>query len=238
MQECARENVAVEHMILSLDEETVRRLAIRVLSRGIGSLEFIQSQLVSDDEAEGPMINVHGSPIRRLTVRETESSSATIGQGNQTLTGSQDILPDLSTQPPTPDRQPAPEGPPTPDRPRQPVPPVPEWCKCGHCRQMTRAIENLCCKKKDCVTLTQRFYKLCLDPDILQLCILNRADIRNDPVDNSTRQFRKAAYRQFILDKYGYLGRGNRKVVPSCAVWKVRGRYPSPTGVYMGFRDS
>ena len=93
-------------------------------------------------------------------------------------------------------------------------------------------------KKRDCVTLAQRFYKLCLDPDILQLCILNRADIRNDPADNSTRQFRKAAYRQFILDKYGYLGRGNRKVVPSCVVWKVHSRYPSPTGVYMGFRDS
>ena len=88
------------------------------------------------------------------------------------------------------------------------------------------------------MTLTQRFYKLCLDPDILHLSILNRADIRNDPVDNSTRQFRKAVYRQFILDKYGYLGRGNRKVVPFCAVWKVRCQYPSPTGVYMGFRDS
>ena len=103
---------------------------------------------------------------------------------------------------------------------------------------MPRAIENLCSKKKYCVTLTQRFYKLCLDPDILQLCILNRADIRNDPFDNSTQQFREAAYRQFILDKYGYLGRGNRKVVPSCVVWKVRSRYPSPTGVYMGFRDT
>ena len=44
---------------------------------------------------------------------------------------------------------------------------------------MPKAIENICCKKKDCVTLTQRFYKLCLNPDILQLCILNRADIRN-----------------------------------------------------------
>ena len=60
-----------------------------------------------------------------------------------------------------------------------------------------------------------------LDPDILQLCILNRADIRNDPNDNSTQQFRKAAYRQIILDKYGYLGRGNRKVVAFYAVWKV-----------------
>ena len=219
-----------KNLIQNLEEETVRRLATRVLSRGIGSLEFIQSQLVPEDESEeGPLVNVHGSPMRRLNVRETTGPS---------LSGSQDFQPNLPTQPPTPDRQPVQDRPPTPDRPRQPVPPVPDWCKCGHCRQMPRAIENLCCKKKDCVTLAQRFFKLCLDPDILQLYILNRADIRNDPADNSTRQLRKAAYRQFILDKYGYLGRGNRKVVPSCVVWKVRSRYPSPTGVYMGFRDS
>ena len=218
-------------MILNLDEETVRRLAIRVLSRGIGSLEFIQSQLVADDESDGPIINAHGSPIRGLVVRQTESTSGAMGETTQ------EVISGPSTGPSTLDSSYAPEGPPTPDRPRHGAPPVREWCKCGHCRQMNRAIKNLCCKKKDCVTLTQRFYKLCLDPDILQLCILNRADIRNDPVDNSTRQFRKAAYRQFILDKYGYLGKGNRKVVPSCAVWKVRGQYPSPTGVYMGFRD-
>lgn len=102
---------------------------------------------------------------------------------------------------------------------------------------MPRAVENVCCKKKDCFTLTQRFLKLCLDPDILQLCILNRADIRNDPFDNSTQQFRKAAYRQFILDKHRCLGRGRRKVAPSCPVWKVRGRYPAPTSVYMSLRD-
>ena len=204
-------------MIQTLDEDTVRRLAIRVLSRGIGSLEFIQSQLVPEDENadDSPMINVHGSPIRRLTVRESSGPSD---------------IPDLDVEdlpqpanPPSPERPLAGDRVPMPDRPGPPTPPVPEWCKCGHCRQMPRAIENICCKKKDCVTLTLRFYKLCLDPDILQLCILNRADIRNDPFDNSTRQFRKAAYRQFILDKYGYLGRGNRKVVPSCAVWKVRG---------------
>jgi len=218
-------------LIQTLDEDTVRRLAIRVLSRGIGSLEFIQSQLVPEDENadDSPMINVHGSPTRRLTVRESPGPSDT---------------PDLDVEdlpqpanPPSTERPLAGDKVPRLDRPGPPTPPVPEWCKCGRCRQMPRAIENICCKKKDCVTLTQRFYKLCLDPDILQLCILNRADIRNDPFDNSTRQFRKASYRQFILDKYGYLGRGNRKVVPSCAVWKVRGNFPSPTGVYMGFKD-
>ena len=103
--------------------------------------------------------------------------------------------------------------------------PIPEWC-----------IENKCCGLRKCVTLTRRFQKLCLDPEVLELCIRNRADIRNDREDNSTSSFRKVAYRQFILEKYGYLGNGNRKVAPACVVLSVRRHYPSPTGIYMGFR--
>jgi hypothetical protein len=63
---------------------------------------------------------------------------------------------------------------------------------------MPQEVENKCCKLKKCITLTSRFTKLCLDPDVLELCIRNRADIRNDHEDNSTRAFRKAAYRQYI----------------------------------------
>ena len=102
---------------------------------------------------------------------------------------------------------------------------------------MPLEIENKCCGQR-CVTSFARFTKLCLDPDVLQLCIRNRADIRNDRDDNSTRAFRKAAYRQYILDRYGYLGKGNRKVCPSYVVKTVRRHYPSQTGVYMGFRPN
>lgn len=128
---------------------------------------------------------------------------------------------------------------PTIDRPRQPALPVPDWCKCGHCRLMTSEIENVCCTKKNCITLTRRFCKLCLHPNILQLQrMLVRSNITNDHFDKSTQKIRKAAYRRFILNEYGRLGRGNRKVIPSCVVWKVRSWYPSKTGVYMGFRVS
>ena len=43
--------------------------------------------------------------------------------------------------------------------------------------------------------------------------------------------------RQYVIDRYGYLGKGNRKVCPSCAVKVIRQHYPSQTGVYMGFRE-
>ena len=33
--------------------------------------------------------------------------------------------------------------------------------------------------------------------------------------------FRKAAYRQYILWVYDYLGRGNRRVAPSCVILKI-----------------
>ena len=60
--------------------------------------------------------------------------------------------------------------------------------------------------------------------------------IRNDRDDNSTQAFRKARYRQYVLDIYGYLGKGNRKVCPSCVVTVIWRHYPSHTGVYMGYR--
>ena len=85
--------------------------------------------------------------------------------------------------------------------------PIPDWCKCRLCQ--AQDIENKCCQLRKCVTSTRRFQKLCLDLEVLELCIRNRADIRNDREDNSTSSFRKVAYRQFILEKYGYLGKGN-----------------------------
>ena len=53
----------------------------------------------------------------------------------------------------------------------------------------------------------------------------------------SSRTFRKAAYRNYILDTHGYLGKRKRKVVPSCCVLCIRRHYPSATGIYMGFRQ-
>jgi P2X purinoceptor 7 len=97
-------------------------------------------------------------------------------------------------------------------------------------------VEEKCCGRSRCVTAYNIFYKIVLDPHVLGVAILNRVDIRADPADFSDRSYRKAAYRQYILWAHKHLGRGNRKVAPSCVVKKIRRHFPSATGQYMGFR--
>jgi P2X purinoceptor 7 len=55
----------------------------------------------------------------------------------------------------------------------------------------------------------------------------------NQPANDN---FRHAAYRQFVLWRYEHLGSGNRVVIPSCVVWAIRDRFPSPDGTYTGFK--
>ena len=73
---------------------------------------------------------------------------------------------------------------------------------------------------------------------MLELAIRARCDIRADLPDYSTQSYRKAAYRQYTLWKYGKLGRGNRRILPSCVVTMIRHTYPAPDGRYMGYRQS
>lgn len=114
----------------------------------------------------------------------------------------------------------------------------PSWCTCGVCRQMPSAQENKCCKKIRCVTSFITFQNTCTDRDVLIMAIRARCDIRADDPDYSTNSFRKAAYRQYILWRYKKLGKGNRRVCPSCVVLAIRKLYPAADGVYMGFKNS
>lgn len=181
----------------------VRKLCIRSLRRGVGSMDYIHGLLIAEDDLDGDDEESTNLAPSSVAVELTPTT---------TVEGS-------------PEPGPSPAG------------SSPSWCKCGVCAIMPQDIENKCCGQRRCVTTHTRFQKLCLDPDVLQLTIRNRGDIRNDQEDNSTRSFRKAGYRQYVLDRYGYLGKGKRKVCPSCVVKTIRRHYPSQTGVYMGFRQ-
>ena len=193
----------------------VKKLAIRSLRRGIGSMDYIDTLLIMEDD-----LDEDDQDAERLGEFGESSHDNSLNSGTDPSQSQSPSQP----QNPNPTPEPTPES-------------VPDWCTCGKCRPMPLQVENKCCKQKKCITLTSRFSKLCLDPDVLELCIYNGSDIRNDREDNSTKAFCKAAYRQFILARHGHLGKGSRRVCPSCVVLKSRERYPSVTGVYMGYRD-
>ena len=96
--------------------------------------------------------------------------------------------------------------------------------------------ENKGCRRRECITSYELFTNLCLDQPVLELVIRARCDIIVDPLDFAMATFCKAGYRQFILWEHGYLGKGNKRIIPACAVRKIRQQYPSPDNVYTGFR--
>ena len=116
-----------------------------------------------------------------------------------------------------------------------PINGIPGWCICGKCRPMPTPNENKCCRQKLCMTLQPSFQSLVLDRDALSVAIVGRMDVLADRSDFSNQGYRFAAYRQYILWQNGYLGRGNRRVVPSCATCSIRQKHPRPDGVYTGF---
>ncbi|KAI8499020.1 hypothetical protein Bbelb_234730 [Branchiostoma belcheri] len=97
----------------------------------------------------------------------------------------------------------------------------------------------------------ERFRMLSDDDDEeIDLYILQRGvmrlnrDTRNDVLalqedqepGADHREFRHAAYRQFVVWQHGRLGEGNRVVIPSCCVWRIRDEFPDVNGHYTGFR--
>ncbi|XP_044125210.1 uncharacterized protein LOC122920065 [Bufo gargarizans] len=57
-------------------------------------------------------------------------------------------------------------------------------------------------------------------------------------VGNTNWIRRKTAYRFFTTWVHGYLGVGNRKPIPSCAVYLIQNTFPDPEDHYMGFKES
>ena len=193
----------------------VRKLAITSLRRGIGSMDYIETLLITEDDLDedenfGEFSNTATNQATGLALAGSEPSNQGPIPSN---TQNPDDVEDSASGA------------------------VPDWCVCGKCHPMPQEVENKCCKLKKCITLSSRFAKLSMYPDVVELCIKSTGDIRNDREDNSSRAFRKAAYRQFILACYGCLGKGNRRVCPSCVVKKIRKHWLSITGVYIGYRE-
>lgn len=142
---------------------------------------------------------------------------------------------------------------------------APSWCTCSFCREMPTMQENVCCGKtpQNChsqlavsfkpndihteqlmkriygnnkVLSLQDFYTIVLDELVLEVAIRSRNDALAEPRDiDYNKAHRHAAYRQYVMWIHGHLGAGNRKVIPSCCVLRIRDRYPDPSGHYIGY---
>ena len=108
---------------------------------------------------------------------------------------------------------------------------------------MPLTVEEVCCRSKHrrhglchVVTNGDYFRRVILDTDILKLNLLSRNALFNLDADENNNSFRLAAYRQYALWWFGHLGKGNRVVLPSCAVWHIRKTFPDKSGQYVGYK--
>ncbi|XP_052085223.1 P2X purinoceptor 7-like [Mytilus californianus] len=115
---------------------------------------------------------------------------------------------------------------------------APSWCVCTKCREMPTEEEKKCCRQtpQNCTSTLPDFDLVVLDPLVLVIARRYRQDVLAAGEDDDyNKSNRHAAYRQYILWVHGHLGAGNRRVIPSCCVWKIRDKYPDSFGNYRGF---
>ena len=67
-----------------------------------------------------------------------------------------------------------------------------------------------------------------LDSAVLPIARNFRNDVYALPQEEEAEEnkaMRHAAYRQFVLWQFGKLGKGDRRVIPSCCIWNIRHKY-------------
>ena len=109
---------------------------------------------------------------------------------------------------------------------------------------MATDVENLCCRQQPqwCVSTLPHMDLYIIQPGVLNMAVGIWNDVRAQNVaqnhNERNRQLRYAAYRNFVMWQHGVLGSGNRVVVPSCAVIRIRRSYPDSGGQYRGWLPS
>ena len=126
-----------------------------------------------------------------------------------------------------------------------------DWCQCSQCKREIQEIDSLCCTEvpaimedkfegKKYITLAHEFELLCLNKTILKNVLVGLHETRRDPLENykdlQNRSLRFAAYKQFIWWIFQHLGKGNRRVIPSCVVSRPTRKLPEADGQYTQFK--
>jgi hypothetical protein len=78
---------------------------------------------------------------------------------------------------------------------------------------------------------------VCLQELILKVTLAAIHNLRGDKHKICNSSYRLAAYKQYVWWIYGWLGKGQRKVIPSCVIWAIRERLAESDGVYVPFSE-
>lgn len=124
------------------------------------------------------------------------------------------------------------------------------WCSCGNCRIMETDEESLCCREAGevpeeyfenelCITENENFRAVCIHGEVLKTTLRMLNNLRGDAINISNRSMRYAGYRQYTMWVHNRLGKGVRKVIPSCSIWAIRDAYPEIGNLgYVPFQEA
>ena len=112
---------------------------------------------------------------------------------------------------------------------------------------MTTYEESLCCKddvphdffgETTCIVEHMDFQTVCLNVAVLKTTLNMLNNLRGNTIVYENESLRYAAYRQFTWWVHNRLGKGVRRVIPSCAIWAIRDKYPNESNTYIPFLEA
>ena len=94
-------------------------------------------------------------------------------------------------------------------------------------------------KQVKCVLMCEEFQTLCLDKVILNNGLTGLHETRGDPIEDNfpNRSLRYTTYKEFIWWVFKKLRKGNRRLIPLCALWKIRELYPEADENYVMYLE-
>jgi P2X purinoceptor 7 len=94
---------------------------------------------------------------------------------------------------------------------------------------------------KKCITEHEDFHSIMLLKNSLWTSLVQLHDTASRGLTNrnnvANKTYRYAAYRNFCWFVHTNLGKGVRRVIPSCVVKLIRQTFPSIDGEYVGFKE-
>ena len=137
---------------------------------------------------------------------------------------------------------------------------MPSGIECQCCKEMEGVSERMAENEiYNCITEHEQFKVACLNKDVLYTVLVMMNTIRGDPLTLPLpnryvccfqairvvysyclyilhRSYRLAVHRQFIYWIRNKLGKGIRKVIPSCVVVAIRHKFPEADNVYTWYK--